>query len=224
MVYKMEKIYEAISNVMAEVGAIGKGSYNQMQKFKYRGIDDVMNALQPILVKHKVFVTPTVLEQIREERASKNGGNLIYSVCKIEYKFFTTDGSYITCVVVGEGMDSGDKATNKAMAIAFKYACFQVFCIPTEEMKDPDAECHEVTSKQSNNKTSNTVNNLTDKQVKRLFVIAKTAGRTDKQAREEIAKRYGKNAEELSKSEYDQICVGYEKVAEKLGGANEQGN
>ena len=39
-------------------------------------------------------------------------------------------------------MDSGDKATNKAMAIAFKYACFQVFCIPTEEMKDPDAESH----------------------------------------------------------------------------------
>ena len=38
------------------------------------------------------------------------------------------------------GMDSGDKATTKAMAIAFKYACFQVFCIPTEEMKDPDAE------------------------------------------------------------------------------------
>ena len=40
-------------------------------------------------------------------------------------------------------MDSGDKATNKAMSIAYKYACFQVFCIPTEEMKDPDAETHE---------------------------------------------------------------------------------
>ena len=37
-------------------------------------------------------------------------------------------------------MDSGDKASNKALSIAFKYACFQVFCIPTEEMKDPDAE------------------------------------------------------------------------------------
>ena len=37
-------------------------------------------------------------------------------------------------------MDSGDKASNKAMSSAFKYACFQTFCIPTEEMKDPDAE------------------------------------------------------------------------------------
>ena len=52
-------------------------------------------------------------------------------------------------VVIGEGMDSGDKATNKAMAIAYKYACFQTFCIPTEEMKDPDSECHEVAPKQN---------------------------------------------------------------------------
>ena len=65
---------------------------------------------------------------------------LIYSICRIKYTFYAEDGSFIEAVTVGEGMDSGDKATNKAMAIAFKYACFQVFCIPTEEMKDPDEE------------------------------------------------------------------------------------
>lgn len=65
---------------------------------------------------------------------------LIYSICKIKFTFYAEDGSHIEAVTVGEGMDSGDKATNKAMAIAFKYACFQVFCIPTEEMKDPDEE------------------------------------------------------------------------------------
>ena len=53
----------------------------------------------------------------------------------------------MSCVVVGEGMDSGDKASNKAMSVALKYACFQLFMIPTEEMVDPDAETHEVTSK-----------------------------------------------------------------------------
>ena len=62
----------------------------------------------------------------------------------MRYTFYAKDGSSVQCVVVGEGMDSGDKATNKAMSIAFKYACFQVFCIPTEEMKDPDAEVHTV--------------------------------------------------------------------------------
>lgn len=138
------KIYQAIVSAMNDIGAIGKNTKNQQQGFMYRGIDAVMNAIQPALIKNKIFVVPEVLEQTREERQTARGGNLIYSVCKIRYTFFTTDGSSIETVVIGEGMDSGDKATNKAMSIAFKYACFQVFCIPTEEMKDPDAECHEV--------------------------------------------------------------------------------
>lgn len=136
-------IFESITKIMEEVPAIGKEKENQQQKFKYRGIDDVMNALQPLLAKHKVFVAPEVQEQQREERTTSKGGNLIYSICKIKYKFYAEDGSFIEATTIGEGMDSGDKATNKAMAIAMKYALFQVFCIPTEEMKDPDAETPE---------------------------------------------------------------------------------
>ena len=131
-------IYEAIPKIMAEIGAITKGKKNQQQGFMYRGVDDVMNALQPLLIKYNVFAVPEIINQLREERQTKSGGNLIYSVCTIKYTFFADDGSSIVATVIGEGMDSGDKATNKAMAIAFKYACFQVFCIPTEEMKDPD--------------------------------------------------------------------------------------
>ncbi len=137
------KIYEAISNVMAEIGAIGKEKKNQQQGFMYRGIDDVMNALQPSLVKHKVFIVPEVTSETREEKVNKNGTLLFYVRLGVTYRFFTTDGSSIETKVIGEAMDSGDKATNKAMSIAYKYACFQVFCIPTEEMKDPDAETHE---------------------------------------------------------------------------------
>lgn len=137
-------IYKAICDVMNDIGAVGKKQENQQQGFMFRGIDAVMNAMNPALLKHKVFVVPEILEQSREERQTSRGGNLIYSICKIKYTFFTTDGSNISAVVIGEGMDSGDKATNKAMSIAFKYACFQVFCIPTEEMQDPDKESHEV--------------------------------------------------------------------------------
>lgn len=138
------KIYKAIADIMGEIGAVGKNSKNSQQGFMYRGIDAVMNAINPALVKHKVFIVPEVLEQTREERQTAKGGTLFYSICKVRYTFYAEDGSSIEAVVVGEGMDSGDKATNKAMSVAFKYACFQVFCIPTEEMVDPDAECHEV--------------------------------------------------------------------------------
>lgn len=132
-------IYESIISIMQESYAIAKDKKNQQQGFKYRGIDDVMNTFQPLLSKHKVFVVPEVLERHREERTGKTGGNLIYSVLTIRYTFYAEDGSSVSAVVIGEGMDSGDKASNKALAIGMKYAMFQVFCIPTEEMIDPDA-------------------------------------------------------------------------------------
>lgn len=133
-------IYSAILRIMEDVGAIGKKEKNDQQKFMYRGIDAVMNALQPAMIKNGVFVAPSIIEQRREERKTSKGNNLIYSIVTVKYTFYSRDGSSIDVIVIGEGMDSGDKATNKAMSAAFKYACFQLFCIPTEEMKDPDAE------------------------------------------------------------------------------------
>lgn len=141
------KIYAAISAVMNDVGAVSKNDKNDYDKYKYRGIDAVMNALSPAMVKNKVFVIPQVLESSREERAGKNGGSMIYSIVKVKYTFYTDDGSSVESIVIGEAMDRSDKSTNKAMSAAFKYACFQTFCIPTEEMKDSEEENPEVAPK-----------------------------------------------------------------------------
>ena len=137
-----EKIYKAICNVMSDVGAIGKDKTADVgkRKYQYRGIDDVMNALQPAMVKNGIFVVPCVLNQIREERKDKYGGTLIYSISEVEYTFYADDGSNVKAVVVGEAMDSGDKSMNKAMSAAFKYACFQTFCIQTEDLLDSEQD------------------------------------------------------------------------------------
>lgn len=145
------KIYGAILGVMADVGFVGKDQYNKTQNYKFRGIDDVMNALHPAMVKNGVLLVPEVLEQTREERTSPKGALLIYSICRVRFRFYASDGSFVEAVTVGEGMDSGDKASNKAMAAAMKYACFQTFCIPTEEMKDPDTESPEAVPKWKGN-------------------------------------------------------------------------
>lgn len=135
------KIYEAIAGVIADCGFVGKDKVNKQQGFKYRSVDDVFNALHPALAKNKVVIVPTVVERKCEEVGrTKNGTAILKVVCKVKYDIFAKDGSRITSIIYGEGMDMGDKATNKAMAIAYKYLCFQVFCIPTEEMTDPDAE------------------------------------------------------------------------------------
>lgn len=135
------KIFSAINAVMRDLGAVTKDKRNQQQGFNYRGVDDVMNALNPQMVKHNLFCVPEVIRQEREERKTVKGNNLIYSIVTMRYTLYAEDGSSIQAVVVGEGMDSGDKATNKAMAIAYKYAMFQIFSIPTEETApEPDKD------------------------------------------------------------------------------------
>lgn len=133
-------IYEAIPSIIADLTAISKNQRNAQQGFMYRGIDDCLNALHPLFAKHRVFCVPEVLESEREERQTRNGGNLIYTIHRVRYTFFAEDGSSVCAVVSGEGMDSADKSSNKAMATAMKYAFFQTFCIPTEDMVDPDSE------------------------------------------------------------------------------------
>jgi hypothetical protein len=192
-------IYQAISQIMNEVGAIEKSQTNKIQGFKYRGIDDVMNALQPLLSKYKVFVVPEVLEQTREERQTVKGGNLIYSICKIKYTFYAEDGSNVSATVIGEGMDSGDKATNKAMAIAFKYAFFQVFCIPTEEMKDPDAD----TPEESKPK-------LSEKQLNRLYAIAAKSGTDKAEVDTRIKLRFNVAPADMTREQYNMAVAAYE--------------
>ena len=140
-------IHQKLIACLRDIEAIGKNSKNQQQGFAYRGIDAVYNALNPILAKHGVFTAPEVVSVSREERQTKSGSNLLYSVVTMKHNFYAEDGSSVSTTVVGEGMDSGDKATNKAMAIAHKYALFQIFCIPTEDMADPDQHSHEVEPK-----------------------------------------------------------------------------
>lgn len=135
------KIYAAIAGVIADCGAVGKDKVNKQQGFKYRSVDDVFNALHPALAKNKVVIVPNVVERKCEEVGkTKTGATILKVVCKVKYDIYAEDGSHISSIIYGEGMDMGDKATNKAMAIAYKYLCFQIFCIPTEEMSDPDAE------------------------------------------------------------------------------------
>lgn len=172
------KIYQSIISVMEDVGAIGKEKQNKTQGFMYRGIDDVMNALNPAFIKHKVFAVTQVLDQKREERTTAKGGMLIYSICKVKYTFYAEDGTNVEVITIGEGMDSGDKATNKAMAIAFKYACFQLFCIPTEEMTDPDTECHELANKQPQSKSE--PQRISKKQISELLAECDRIGKSEK--------------------------------------------
>lgn len=142
------RVYKAIEAVMADLSkiGIGKDKTNQQQGFKYRGVDEVMNELSALLPKHRLLILPRVTKYSCVERVSAKGNQLFYTILEVEYDFISPeDGSkHVVGPMIGEAMDSGDKSANKAMAIAYKYACFQAFCIPTEAVSDPDADVHQV--------------------------------------------------------------------------------
>ena len=141
-------VYKAIAAVQAELakGGIAKANKNQQQGYNFRGIDDVYNALAPILAKNGLCMLPRCLSREVVERVNKNGTALFYVTVSAEFDFVCAeDGSKHTVgPMYGEAMDSGDKATNKAMSAAYKYAAMQAFAIPTEGDNDADATTHEV--------------------------------------------------------------------------------
>ncbi len=140
-------VYQLISEVSAEMSkeGISKNNKNQTQGYKFRGIDDVYNALAPIMSKAGLVVLPRVLSRECIERQTKSGGVLFYTTVEMEFDFVSSfDGSKHVVKTFGEAMDSADKSTNKAMSAAYKYACMQSFCIPTEGDNDADAVTHTV--------------------------------------------------------------------------------
>ena len=147
------KVYKAINAVQAELSTIGivKDKRNQQGAgYNFRGIDDVYNAIAPLLAKHGLCILPRVLARECVERQSKSGGALFYITVEAEFDFVSSeDGTKHTVKTFGEAMDSGDKATNKAMSAAYKYACFQAFSIPTESRDDADYQTHEVATYKS---------------------------------------------------------------------------
>jgi hypothetical protein len=141
------KVYAAIAGVMADLAkeGIAKDRANQAQGYKFRGIDDVYNALAPVLSAHGLLMLPRVIGREVVERTNNKGTALFYVTVDVEFSLVCAeDGSAHVIRTCGEAMDSGDKASNKAMSAAYKYAAMQAFCIPTEGDNDADATTHEV--------------------------------------------------------------------------------
>lgn len=144
-------VYAKIAAVQGELSKIGiaKNRRNsQGSGYNFRGIDDVYSALSPLLAQHGLVIVPRIVRREVVERSSRGGGALFYVTVHAEFDFISADdGSIHTAATFGEAMDSGDKATNKAMSAAYKYAAFMTFAIPTEGDNDADATTHEVAAR-----------------------------------------------------------------------------
>lgn len=132
-------LVEKLTQISNDAGFVAKTGKNASQGFNFRGIDAVVNALAVGMRASRVVVYPTVLDYQYEQIAVGQNKALVGHV-RLEVRYTFTDGvDSISAVVAGEAMDSGDKATAKAMSVAFRTALLQVFFLPTDE-KDPDED------------------------------------------------------------------------------------
>lgn len=133
------KVFERVIWILEELPAIGKDTENTQQHFMYRSHDAVLNALNPLLAKYGVFMVPTVLDRITDQRPTRSGGVMYEVNLHVQYAFYGPMGDRFLSSAWGEGTDSGDKATNKAMTMAFKNVIAQVFAVSTADTIDTDS-------------------------------------------------------------------------------------
>lgn len=138
---EVSTIHQALAEVNRALKAVPKADRNEQQKYNFRGIDSIMTAVHPHLAAEGVVVTPIVEDVHYDKYTTRNGAEMRVAVVTVRYRFHGPAGDYVDAVVVGEASDSADKATNKALSAAFKYALVQTFTLPTDE---PDPDEHHV--------------------------------------------------------------------------------
>ncbi len=137
-------VVTALAAVMEDVRGVGKDGFHDAPgaKFKFRGIDAVVNAVGPALRKHHVVVTPQLVSIDRRDVQTSGGKASRETTVVVKYVWTGPDGSTLDTVVPGEAMDNGDKGTAKAMSVAFRIALLQALCLPTDDA-DPDTHHYE---------------------------------------------------------------------------------
>lgn len=219
-------IFKNMALVMGEVAAIPKSRSGQGLNYKFRGIDDFMNALNPIMAKHAVvFGFDIVKDSVDhyEQKSTYNGQDKVVRwtnvLLHIKYTFYTTDGSNLSCVTVGEGRDNSDKAHNKAMSAALKYALMQMFLVPTEDLVDQDSERPGDVDKnqpapilaqkaQQLKNHAPTSTGPSDAQIKRLYAICKKSNWSQDDLKSYMSIRMQlTSVSQLSPTLYNELCT-----------------
>jgi hypothetical protein len=138
-------VYAAINAITGELAkeGIAKTHANEVDDYKYRSIDDVLDRLAPLLARHRLCVLPRALERHVSERADEQNRLLLHVAVRVSFTLTSVeDGTSHTVEAYGEALDGGDKATAKAMSAAYKAAMVQSFCIPVRGVEDPDRASH----------------------------------------------------------------------------------
>jgi len=148
---KEMNLFEKMQLITNEIGVVEKGLQVRVtDKSSYKAVSerDVLDAVKPIEQKYRVFSLPIsrriiaqdVLEKVSEYNGKTSKTYTMYMRIETTYRFYNIDkpDEYIDTITYADGIDTGDKASGKAMTYADKYALMKAYKISTGD--DPDKE------------------------------------------------------------------------------------
>ena len=139
---------ERIAAISAEIGTIKKKKDpSSSVSYAFRGIDEAMDALSPLISKYQVSLQSEVLHHSVQGRSYKKWDNykkeevdkFAYMATVVVRVKFTHGNEVEVWEEPAMSEDHSDKAFTQAMSMAYKYAILRKFCVRTSDMKDPDA-------------------------------------------------------------------------------------
>lgn len=138
-------VHVAWARVMADVQSIRKDQVAKVEtakssyRYNFRGVDKVFNAVGPALRRHGVMVLPVKVDTVYGRATSAGGGGMRECTVTVTYRIIGPAGDYLEVQSAGEGLDTSDKATVKAMTMAYRNLLVNGLTVPTEDPKlDPD--------------------------------------------------------------------------------------
>lgn len=142
---------QKLAKAMDDMGALAKDGSNDKQGWSFISEAAIKAAIRRVAGKYGFAIIPTKINKITQyERQTSRGGTLyFYDVIQ---DFIVTDGKeQYEMQMIGTGSDSGDKAVNKAVTVAFKNLEKQLFNVSDQNDPDPDSETNEATVPAKNN-------------------------------------------------------------------------
>lgn len=136
---EIANLFKAINDLMKEVSYVQKDKENAFHRYKYAGEESLLDVLRPAMVKHGLFLLPSLDGNPTMDEHGNTHLVMAYRLCHISGQVWPE-----LLRVPGCGNDRnklggvGDKGTYKALTGANKYLLFKLFQIATGD--DPENE------------------------------------------------------------------------------------
>lgn len=107
-------------------------------KYNFRGVDAVLNNFGPVTLRHGVNVFPIKVEANYRDTTTALNKKTRECTVLVTYQIIGPKGDHLVVQSAGENLDSGDKGTSKALAVALRTLLLHGGLVPTGD-PDPDS-------------------------------------------------------------------------------------